>query len=188
MIGPLADKDITLERLYIVTTTWGEWKRRHPDTMVLSLNTGYQRDYGEGVAYRQYFATDELMFSVPKLDLRLRNKADVLGLLFSSQPDEPMAISSAYLKQNPLYHDKIGNIDFVVLTDPSGASRVYETKGHIFKKWDQDRTAIDTQGASWTMMEEKLTSVDGKVLYRLPAHRAFWFGWYSAYSNTRLVM
>ena len=188
VIGPLADKDITLERLYIVTTTWGEWKRRHPDTLVLSLNTGYQRDYGEGVAYRQYFATDELMFSVPKLDLRLRNKADVLGLLFSSQPDEPLAISSAYLKQNPLYHDKIGNIDFVVLTDPSGASRVYETKGHIFKKWDQDRTAIDTQGASWTMMEEKLTSVDGKVLYRLPAHRAFWFGWYSAYAHTRLVM
>ena len=37
-------------------------------------------------------------------------------------------------------------------------------------------------------MEEKLTSDDGRVLYRLPAHKAFWFGWYSAYSHTRLVM
>lgn len=33
-------------------TTWGEWKRRHPDTSILSLDTGHSRDYGEGVAYQ----------------------------------------------------------------------------------------------------------------------------------------
>ena len=50
VVGPLVDRGIVLERLSVVTTTWGEWRRRHPDTKVLSLNTGYDRDYTEGAA------------------------------------------------------------------------------------------------------------------------------------------
>ena len=50
------------------------------------LDTGHRRDYGEGVAYREYFATDRLMFNVPKLDECLSNKAEVLALRFSDAP------------------------------------------------------------------------------------------------------
>ena len=50
VVGPLAGKGIVLARGSVVTTTWGEWRRRHPETRVLSLNTGYQRDYAEGAA------------------------------------------------------------------------------------------------------------------------------------------
>lgn len=187
VIGPLADKDITLERLSVVTTTWGEWHRRHPNSQVLSLATGYYRDYSEGTAYRDYFATDDLMFNVPKLDKRLKNKDEVLGLIFSQYPDKPMALAVDYLTANPIYHDRVGDLQFVVLTDTSGANRVYETKGIRFKKWDLDRTAVDEKDIHWVMSENRLESADGRVLYRLPAHRAFWFGWYSAYTHTRLV-
>lgn len=78
VIGPLVGKGIELKPLYVVTTTWGKWKQLHPETDVLSLRTGHTRDYGEGVAYRRYFATDRLMFTVPKLDDRLKNKDEVL--------------------------------------------------------------------------------------------------------------
>ena len=27
----------------------------------------------------------------------------------------------------------------------------------------------------------------GRVLHRIPAQRAFWFGWYAAFPHTRLV-
>ncbi len=188
VIGELVDKNIELERMSIVTTTWGEWKGRHPETKVLSLETGHKRDYSEGAAYREYFATDELMFNVPKLDKRLKNKDEVLGLVFSQNPDKPLAISVDYLSKNPLYHKNLGDLDFVVLTDKSGAARVYETKGTKFKDWDKDRTVTDVNGGKWTLSESKLTSSDGKELYRLPAHRAFWFGWYSAYTNTDLIL
>jgi hypothetical protein len=40
---------------------------------------------------------------------------------------------------------------------------------------------------SWTLSEDKLQAADGRTLNRLPAYRAFWFGWYSAYPRTRLV-
>lgn len=188
VIGPLADKDIELERMSVVTTSWGEWKKRHPGTKVLSLDTGHKRDYSEGAAYRDYFATDELMFIVPKLDKRLKNKDEVLGLIFSQYPDKPLAISVNYLAENPLYHKNVGDLNFVVLTDKSSAARVYESKGVKFKDWDQKETVTDVNDIIWTLSESKLTSSDGRELFRLPSHRAFWFGWYSAYSNTELIL
>ena len=187
VIGPLADSDITLERLSVVTSTWGEWRRRHPDTQVLSINTGHRRDYSEGAAYRSYFATDKLMFGVPKLDTRLKNKTEVLGIVFAQSSGASLAISEKFLAKNPLYHDSLGDLDFIVLTDESGANRVFETRGNTFERWDQDHTAVDKEETSWTLTESQLTASDGRILKRLPAHRAFWFGWYSAYPQTRLV-
>ena len=187
VIGELADKDIELEKMSIVTTTWGEWKKRHPGTKVLSLNTGHRRDYGEGVAYNQYFATDDLMFTVPKLDKRLKNKDEVLGLVFVENSDMPLAVSSAYLSKNPVYQSSIGEKDFVVFTDKSGASRVYESNGKKFTDWDRLYSVKDSSNTKWTLSESRIVSTDGETLYRLPAHRAFWFGWYSAYPQTKLV-
>jgi len=187
VIGKLADENIELERMSIVTTTWGEWKKRHPDTKVLSIETGYTRNYDEGNAYKEYFATDDLMFIVPKLDKRLKNKDEVLGLIFSEYPNMPLAISIDFLSKRRLYHDKIGDNNFVVLTDRSGASRVYESGETRFIDWDQKSTVMDSSGNEWVMSESRLVSPEGKELFRLPSHRSFWFGWFSAYSNTRLV-
>ncbi len=187
VIGPLVKQEIALPRMSVVTTTWGEWRRRHPDTKVLSLSTGHSRDYSEGAAYREYFATDEIMFQVPELDQRLNNKDEVLGLVLPQHPDQPVAISVAYLADHPVYQDRVGDLEFVVLTDASGASRAYESGGVSFTGWDGDSAVKDDQGGSWRLDEAKLEAADGRRLYRLPSQRAFWFGWYSAYSHTRLV-
>lgn len=151
------------------------------------MGTGHNRNYSEGAAYREYFATDELMFQVPKLDTRLNNKDEILGLVFPQYPEQPVAISAQYLAANPVYHDAVGQLRFVVLTDASGANRVYQTEGASFVRWDGEHTVVDEQGGSWQLDEAKLTASDGRSLYRLPAHRAFWFGWFSAYSHTRLI-
>ncbi len=187
VIGPLVDRGIQFDRLSIVTTTWKEWRRRHPQTKVLSLDTGHRRDYGEGVAYKEYFATDNLMFGVPQRDGRLKNKSEVLGLVFAADPDKPLAISAKYLKDNPLYHGRLGSTEFVVLTDNSGANRVYDGTDLHFTSWDQNNTVKDEQGRVWRLTESGLRTDDGKKRARLPAHRAFWFGWFSAYSHTQLV-
>ena len=187
VVGPLAGRGIELEPLFVVTTTWGDWRRRHPDTKVLSMETGYDRDYGEGVAYREYFSTDELMFAVPELDTRLKNKDEVLALRVPGAPDEQLAISVEFLSAHTVYHDALGDVSFVVLTDPSGASRVYESDGHRFARWDGASTVWDDRGGRWLLDEAALTRPDGARLRRLPAHRAFWFGWHAAYPDTRLV-
>ena len=186
-MGPLVGKDIELKTLYVVTTTWKEWRKRHPRTLVLSLDTGHQRDYGEGAAYREYFATDQLMFGVPKLDARLANKAEVLALRFNGSPGEQLALSAEFLRANRVYHDQLGRQEFVVLTDASGANRVYESAGVRFADWDGEALARDRAGQAWKIGESSLDGPRGATLKRLPAHRAFWFGWYAAYPSTRLV-
>ncbi len=187
VVGTLVGKGIELKPLYIVTTTWKEWRKRHPATLVLSLDTGHQRDYGEGVAYRNYFATDQLMFNVPKLDTRLANKAEVLALRFSDAPAEQLAIAADFLSANRVYHDRIGRNEFVVLTDGSGANRVYESRKKVFASWDGEYSLRDREGNMWKVDEDRLTGPRGEIHKRLSAHRAFWFGWYAAYPGTRLV-
>jgi hypothetical protein len=187
VVGTLVGKGIELKPLYVVTTTWKEWRKRHPNTLVLSLDTGHRRDYGEGVAYRDYFATDQLMFNVPKLDARLSNKAEVLALRVSDAPGEKLAIAADFLAANRVYHDRIGATNFVVLTDAGGANRVYEARKTVFASWDGGNTARDRDGKAWKVDEDRLTGLRGEILRRLPAHRAFWFGWYAQYPETRLV-
>ncbi len=97
-----------------------------------------------------------------------------------------MAISASFLQNKPIYVNRLGSVEFVVLTDTSGANRVYEAKNHSFTSYDQDVTLIDSKGMKWSLSESELKSGD-LVLARLPAHRAFWFGWHSAFPDTTLV-
>lgn len=186
VIGPLIDAGIELSSRSVVTTTWGEWKKLHPDTQVLSLNTGHKRNYDEGVAYQDYFATDALMFTVPQLDGRLNNKDEVLIIRADGYQDDPLAISARYLSRHKVYQDKIGATDFVIVTDKSGGNRVYASEGYTFAKLVKGKL-MEADGALWEVSEEQLVSPTGEVLGRLPYHRIFWFAWFNTYPETRLV-
>ncbi|UTW54935.1 DUF3179 domain-containing protein [Kordiimonas sp. SCSIO 12610] len=187
VLGPLAGKGIALKHLSVVTTTWGNWKKRHPETTVLSLDTGHYRDYGEGIAYQEYFSTDRLMFNTPFQDKRLKNKQEVLALRFQSAPEDQLAIDTEFLNRHPIYSDQVGFQKLVVLTDDSGANRVYDPEGVEFASYDRASTLKDKKGGTWRLTEEALIAGDGRKLNRLPYHRAFWFGWHATYPKTRLV-
>lgn len=78
-------------------------------------------------------------------------------------------------------------MNFVVLTDTSGANRVYDARDVTFASWNGRDAARDRSGTLWKVDESQLIGPDGATLPRLPAHRAFWFGWFAAYPDTRLV-
>ena len=182
--GRLVGSGLRLKRLPIVTTTWGAWRKAHPETTVLSLETGHRRDYGEGVAYRDYFSTDRLMFPVPFDDKRLKNKREVLAVILGR---EPVAFNTSFLKKQALHHDTVGKRNIVILTDTSGANRVYDAEGVTFSKWDRKVTLVDQEAQSWTVTENALLGPAGQQRDRLAAHRAFWFGWHAQFPHSRLV-
>lgn len=196
VIGPLVGSGLALVSLPVVTTTWGEWRRRHPDTTVLSLDTGHRRDYSEGAAYRAYFGTDALMFDVSLRDGRLPNKAEVLVLRTlddafdtASPKAPPYAIAAEYLAARPVHHLTVEERNLVILTSEGGANRVYASSGYRFDRLDGDRRVRDSEGRGWTVTEDSLQA-DFDPALRLPrvsAHRAFWFGWYAQHPDTVLI-
>ena len=59
------------------------------------------------------------------------------------------------------------------------------TSGQV-SRWD-GAEVMDKSASSWRVTEDALVASDGRRLPRLPAYRAFWFGWYAAYPQTRLI-
>lgn len=196
VVGPLSGSPLELTALPVVTTTWGVWRQRHPDTKVLSIDTGFARDYSEGAAYRSYFGTDNLMFDVSLHDGRLPNKAEVLVLRPLSESAgaaesaaRPYAVAADFLAAHPVYHVTDAADDLVVLTDESGANRVYAVDGHRFVELAANGRVVDSEGRHWTIDESALQADfdPGLRLPRVSAHRAFWFGWYAQHPDTVLI-
>lgn len=70
------------ERLAAVptsNTTWAEWRTRHPDTQVLSEDTGFRRDYGRD-PYAGYASSAALYFDVSATNKRYHPKELVVGV------------------------------------------------------------------------------------------------------------
>jgi hypothetical protein len=86
VIGALAESGIRLERLPVVVTSWGEWRRQHPGTKVLDIETGHLRPYSAGAAYGRYFASTQTMFPVWQRSALLHDKARVFTLLLDGRP------------------------------------------------------------------------------------------------------
>jgi len=75
--GPLAGR--ALEHLPWELTTLESWAMRHPESTIVSFNTGHHRSY-HASPYASYFEHDELMFPVRHQDGRLGAKEPVIGI------------------------------------------------------------------------------------------------------------
>ncbi|MEM8528752.1 MAG: DUF3179 domain-containing (seleno)protein [Bacteroidota bacterium] len=185
VLGKLANQNIELKTYPLVTTTWGEWKKAHPETEVLSIETGHRRNYDEGIAYQEYFSTDRLMFPVPAIDQQLPNKTEVLIIRAPDYQNDPLAITIDFLKRKKWYSTTIDETNVLVLSDKTGTARAYDIGNTKFKSYQKGQLK-DDNGVIWKITEDALL-LDDQRLKRLPAHRIFWFAWYNTYSETRLV-
>ena len=79
IVGPAAQRGEILKQIPIITTTWEQWRMQHPDTLVLSLDTGFSRNY-DRYPYGAYEEDDELYFGVEGLDTTLQIKTVVYGI------------------------------------------------------------------------------------------------------------
>jgi len=74
--GPSRGQRLRLLRARVLP--WGEWREAHPETRVLSRETGHARRYGSS-PYGDYASSERLLFPVPS-DRRYHPKALTLGL------------------------------------------------------------------------------------------------------------
>ena len=82
VLGVDTGKRLPVVRSNIVR--FGDWKKAHPDTQVLSQNTGTSRDYGRD-PYGNYYTSESVSFGATFSDTRLHPKALVHGVEIDGQ-------------------------------------------------------------------------------------------------------
>ncbi len=174
VVGPLVGSGIQLKILPVVITSWAKWSESNPSTRILSIDTGYRRDYGSGVVYADYFASPDLMFPASADEADLRKKDYVFGI-------RGVAASKAWpieaFKGGAVINDRVGLRDVVLVGDAATRTvRAYDRDGRNFEA-TEDPTRIKNSDGQWQIGEDALTGPDGTTLPRVPGHIAYWFAW-----------
>jgi hypothetical protein len=200
VLGPLAAQEITLPVLPMVLTSWQSWRDRHPDTRVLSLETGHERTYAPGEPYAGYFASPTTLFPVGRRSEKLPTKARVYALLLDAVPKAYPV--DALVKQG-VVNDRVGDTDVVLVaqagtlrvegrSERSGAIsyeagaevRAYRGDGSRFGAGAGPGRVRGPDGRDFEVTEEALVGPAGERLARVPGALGYWFAWYAFHPET----
>ena len=80
--GPM--RGALLPAVAVTHTTWADWRSRHPDTLVLDTNTGFNRNY-QANPYDGYERDSSIMFPVRFSSEGHHPKEQVLGLVLDGK-------------------------------------------------------------------------------------------------------
>lgn len=80
--GPL--RGSKLRQLVVEHTSWQDWLSRHPNSRVLSTDTGHRRDYNRN-PYAAYAASPAVLFPISHRDPRYPAKSWVVGIELNDQ-------------------------------------------------------------------------------------------------------
>ena len=175
VVGPLTGSGIELKVRPVAISSWKDWLKRHPETKVLSLDTGHLRDYTPGRPYGEYFNSPDLMFPALAPDSRLAAKDYVFALRVDGH--EKAWPLSAFTTM-PVINDSLGDLDLVLIGNAATRTvRAYRTDGRSFEAAESSTHSIVANNEAWMVNEDALVSESGKRLVRLPGHIAYWFAW-----------
>ena len=173
VVGPLTGSGIELTIRPVAISSWADWRTANPDTSVLALDTGYQRDYGPGAAYADYFTSEALMFPAALADDTFAAKDFVFGIRAAGGAKAwPLSAFAG----GGVINDRVGFSEVVLIGDEATRTvRAYAREGRVFQAQDDERLAAE--GMSWAVTEDALVADDGTMLPRVAGHIAYWFAW-----------
>jgi len=125
-----------LKRLPSTVTSWEKWRIKHPQTEILSLQTGYLRDYSHD-PYEEYYESKRGLFSFLRPGLGAKEKELVIGVEIEGRAH---AYRLATVRQRKIIQDKInGRLISVRFNKETDTVTVQDDKGvridHISTYW-----------------------------------------------------
>lgn len=190
----------------LLDTTWGNWKKLHPQTVVMSPDTPFQKFYspkgkpeprGYPAFPRGYFKP-----TVTRVDKRLPPFEKVLAVTLTEEgKPEAASLRRAYpvaaLKEaNNAVNDTIGTTPVAVFLEPdtmtaSALLRTLDGKTLTFeaRRGEGDKVAFYDKetGTRWSI--EGLGEegpLAGKILRPIDNHLSQWYGWSAYFPDTTL--
>jgi hypothetical protein len=176
-----------LEKYPIDVARWGDWKRAHPDTKVVSQQTGFRRSYG-GNPYGDAGDFTDIGFrlGVNNPDPRLPEQTIVYGVEVDGSFT---AYTDSVVREQLVINDVIGIKNVVVFFDSElGGPRVYfsEVDGEVltFSFYDG---FVDESGSEWDSDGLAVAGeFEGTQLERVVHEPIFWFAWGAFHPDTQL--
>lgn len=181
-----------LEMLPAIDVRWGQWRSLHPNTKVISDETGYDKNYTpSGNPYLVYQRHDDLFFDV-EVDDRRPVKELVLGI---PNGESGLALPFGILAERSSLRATevtVGTRKIVVFWSRSARSaaafeRQLDEDPLSFAV--EDGSFVDTQtGSQWTLDGRAVSGAhEGRSLDPVgQAHVAYWFAWATFHPNTTL--
>jgi len=166
--------------------TWGDWKSLHPETLVLTTDTGHIRSYATD-PYGSYYSEPRIMFPVEHSDDRLHPKEIIIGF---SQDGIYKAYKQNDIESNIIINDFIGETPVMLVSLFSENSRAFgRTIGdQILDFVYADGKIFDAQtNSEWNYDGLSISGeYEENQLKRMPIEPGFWFEWVAFHPNTEL--
>ena len=204
IVGELTGQ--TLEPVPTTIVAWEEFKANYPDGVVLSRDTGFNRDYGRN-PYVGYDDADSIPFLFfGEDDDRLRPMERVVGVLFPN--GENAAYPYTRLEEERVIHDKNGDQPIVVFWIPGtasaldeqnvsqgrdvGATGVFEAtvdgETLTFIAKDDGTFEDENTASTWNIFGQAIAGpLEGKILEAINHHDTFWFAWAAFAPETAIL-
>ncbi len=190
IVGPLSGQRMAI--LPSQMTTWSSWKTLYPDSLALSENTGFPRNYRSDpfAAYGQALNNgSRFLFPVSEAgrDPRLGPGDIVLGLKVG---DVIRAYALAALG-DAVVHDRLNATDVVLFIreeGPSGAAYLPQVEGRTLSFLFEEGHFLDRQtGSLWNLAGHAVQGeLAGAQLEPLAARSTFWFSLVANYPEVEV--
>ncbi len=193
----------------VVQSTWAAWKALHPETTVVSFDTGFSRNY-DVYPYGDYDRTDngQLLFPQTVVDPRLPPKENVLGIGHEGVSRAYSLTRMATAGPRLAINDTVNGLPILVVSHAASQLALSfdrrlppppETPDAARQKLGFD-IATDTAGAAFPFrLRDRQTgslwnlngvAVDGPLkgarLRKIPAFTSFWFAWSAFNPGTQI--
>ena len=173
-----------LELVPFDVITWGDWKALHPDTLVLTTDTGHLRSYATD-PYGNYYTEPQIMFPVEYNDDRMHPKEIIIGF---NLDEIYKAYKQSDIESQIVINDSVGDTSIMLVSLFSENSRAFERMidGEILDYEYTNGKLVDIQtNSEWNYDGLGISGqYEGKQLERLPIEPGFWFEWVAFHPQT----
>ena len=188
IVGPLDGE--TLDVLAASVSTWAEWKATHPNTLILTRDTGFNRPYevDSFANYSDSVSAGRFAFPVNEdlLDGRLDPAALVVGIelndVVRAYPIESLGLVT---------NDVVASEPIVLFSSGGGAAVFAATfDGEQLQLTASDGEIVDTETGSVWGPDGIATSgaLAGGSLRPIPARTTFWFAFAGAFPEAEVYV
>jgi len=189
--GPL--KGGHLELYPFLLTNWKEWRRLHPDTLVLKPLPGYADRIPEKneMIRRGLSGAGSAPPGVLRVDNRLKPHTMILGLDVGASSE---AFPLSVLREARVIHDDLGGQPVLIVHQPESDTTtafIASAKGKtlVFDASNADTTElVDKQtGSRWDAYGKCLSGpLKGSQLEALILEPEYWFAWSEFHPETKI--